>query len=108
MLAEHLVASEVGCLLANAFEIKALAQAVLTLTAQLQAANVELTALREGLRPFAALGQQIGDGVIEGIIWKDDLVIEGARAYSNGKDHVLTVGDLRRAAALTRTETTDV
>lgn len=61
-------------------------------------AHAENERLREALKPFAELGAEIGDGVIEGIIWKDDLRIEGAKAYRDGKDYYITVGDLRRAA----------
>lgn len=66
-----------------------------TLTAQLQAANVELTALREALRPFAEMYRRVA---ARNETWDDDWCAAEA----------VTCGDIRRAAAaLTRTESTD-
>lgn len=61
-------------------------------------AEAACAVLVEATKPFAELGRQVGDGVLEGVIWPDATVIEGARAYHDGKDHVITIGDLRRAA----------
>lgn len=59
-----------------------------------------ITALRdamEALRPFSVMGAQMGDGIVEGIIWPDNLRLQGVTAYRDGKDHYITMGDLRRA-----------